>query len=532
MVAGVSLFASSCAKGDVVGGVTAKRRAPVDSTTSVDPANPSETLRIGVVGVDSLDPAHANPASASSMLVADLLFDGLTGYDATKGTVVGALASSWGVSADGLTWKFELDTDARFSDGSPITAGDVKASLERVAVLGDSTLSGIRFAAVVGDDAFVKKTAQDISGIVAAGQTVEVHLRAPYSPLPELLADPTFGVVKQSDVQADGFAATPIGSGPFAVTARIGNTWSLRRVHRAGGPGRSAALAGIAMTSFADDGAAYAAFAQGELDESPIPKEHLGDAANGGQQVVSAAGQVSYLYGMNVAAPALANVQLRRAILRAVDRDGLRRQLFPEAVTMAGLIGPGVSGRRDNACGAACAYDPQVAAAAVKAAFPEGGVPTVHVDFFAEDSGREAKVAATIAANLVAAGIPAEPRSHTLAEFQHLVVTGGAELFRYGWVGSYPSADAYLSPFETSGADNVFSLADPELTAALAKARSESADPARVSAYLAAEDRMFSLAPVLPLVQFQTHVVATAKVRGLVLGPDGSFDVLRLAVAE
>ena len=41
----------------------------------------------------------------------------------------------------------------------------------------------------------------------------------------------------------------------------------------------------------------------------------------------------------------------------------------------------------------------------------------------------------------------------------------------------------------------------------------------------------FALAPVLPLVQYQTAVVAGPTVRDLVVAPDGSIDFLRVRIA-
>jgi len=42
------------------------------------------------------------------------------------------LAQSWEVSDDGLTYTFKMRDGLKFSDGSPITVGDVKFSLERL----------------------------------------------------------------------------------------------------------------------------------------------------------------------------------------------------------------------------------------------------------------------------------------------------------------------------------------------------------------------------------------------------------------
>ncbi|WP_257169924.1 ABC transporter substrate-binding protein [Bradyrhizobium sp. SRS-191] len=46
-------------------------------------------------------------------------------------TITGELAESYSVSADGLKITFKLRSDAKFQDGSPVTAEDVKWSLDR-----------------------------------------------------------------------------------------------------------------------------------------------------------------------------------------------------------------------------------------------------------------------------------------------------------------------------------------------------------------------------------------------------------------
>lgn len=530
MFVAACVVAAACSTGDAVSDLRPSGLAFADPTPTAAAAPRGGTLRVAVSGVGSLDPARANPASPSSMLVADLLFDGLTGYDATKGTVVGVLASSWGLSSDGLTWTFEVDPAATFGDGSPVRPVDVKASIERVAAQAAGSLPGVRLAAVVGYDEFVAGRTSDLAGIVVSGSIVQFRLRAPYAALAELLADPAFGIVRPADVTGTSFAAAPATSGSFVLASRTDLSLTLARTPRS-----RALLDGVEVKLYADADAAYAAFGRGEVDEAVVPATKVADAraasgASGGSLVV-APQQVSYVYGMNVAAPALQNVALRQAVLRAVDRDSIRTQLFPGAASMTGLIGPGAAGRRDNACGMACSYDAAAAAALVKQAYPSGGVPELHVDYFTDDAGHEAKVADAIVANLKTVGIPATARPHTLAEFGELVARGGAELFRYGWIGSYPSADAYLSPFERRGADNVFSLDDETLAATLEQARRATSDSARLSAYVSAEDRVFALAPVLPLVQYQTALVAAPAVRDLVVAPDGSIDFLRVRIA-
>ncbi len=62
--------------------------------------------------------------------VCNLLYDSLTGTDNTTQEDIPALAKSWKWSSDGCTVTFQLRRGARFSDGHPITAEDVKFSFD------------------------------------------------------------------------------------------------------------------------------------------------------------------------------------------------------------------------------------------------------------------------------------------------------------------------------------------------------------------------------------------------------------------
>ena len=83
------------------------------STTSrptYDPSTSTETFALPVIGAT---------------------FEGLVKY-APDGSVVPALAESWDVSPDGLTYTFHLRSDAKWSDGKPVTAGDFVYAWKRV----------------------------------------------------------------------------------------------------------------------------------------------------------------------------------------------------------------------------------------------------------------------------------------------------------------------------------------------------------------------------------------------------------------
>lgn len=76
-----------------------------------------------------LDPATAT--TTNSWRVMELIYDTLIDYN-SKDQLVPDLAKSWSLSSDGLTYTFHLRANAKFSDGSSITADDVQFSLQRM----------------------------------------------------------------------------------------------------------------------------------------------------------------------------------------------------------------------------------------------------------------------------------------------------------------------------------------------------------------------------------------------------------------
>lgn len=102
-------------------------------------ATPKDTLVVALAFDDiiTLDPAEAFEISAGEVM--GNAYDRLLRYDvADPSKLVGDLAKSWTVSADGKTFSFELKPGLKFASGNALSADDVVWSLQR-AVLLDKT---------------------------------------------------------------------------------------------------------------------------------------------------------------------------------------------------------------------------------------------------------------------------------------------------------------------------------------------------------------------------------------------------------
>ena len=116
------------------------------------------------------------------------------------------LATSYDVSKDGLTYTFHLRTDAKFSDGTPVTASDVAFSLTRS-------------RNYKGGWGFLLTPVKTITAPDA--HTVVITLSQKHAPLLADLAMYAYSIIPKKEVIAKGkaFFQHPVGSGPFYVTS-------------------------------------------------------------------------------------------------------------------------------------------------------------------------------------------------------------------------------------------------------------------------------------------------------------------------
>ena len=111
--------------------------------------------------------------------------------------------------------------------------------------------------------------------------------------------------------------------------------------------------------------------------------------------------------------------------------------------------------------------------------------------------------------------------------------SGAAELFRFGWVGTFDSPDAYLTPlFGSVGSDNVFGLKDAEADKLIGAARAAADPDVRMGKYVALEDRILSLASIVPIVRYRSVYAVSAELRDVSTDTEGLFDIERIWLAH
>ncbi|MCR5507577.1 MAG: ABC transporter substrate-binding protein [Lachnospiraceae bacterium] len=150
---------------------------------------------------DSLDPHKA--AAAGTREVLFNVFEGLLKPD-VNGDLIPAVAKEYTVSEDGLTYSFILREGVKFHDGSPVTAEDVKYSIEKS-------------AGMTGEESLIAAFS-NISRVDKVSDTqVDIVLKENDVDFPAYLASVNAAVIPAANAAPD---VTPIGTGPYKYVSR------------------------------------------------------------------------------------------------------------------------------------------------------------------------------------------------------------------------------------------------------------------------------------------------------------------------
>ncbi len=278
--------------------------------SSLTPAFAAQTdITVGMV----LEPPNLDPTAGAAAAIDEVVyanvFEGLTRFD-SNGAVIPALAKDWDISADGLTYTFNLNSGVMFHDGTTMDAEDVKFSFER-AMAEDSTNAQ-------------KGLFADIASVEAKdATTVVVTLSKPNG---SFLFNMAWGdaVIVAPESAADN-ATNPIGTGPFTFV-----DWAQGdKVELAKNPdywGNPVALESVTFKFISDPTAAFAAMMAEDVDAFPnfpatetLPQFE----ADARFKVIVGSTEGETILSTNNQSPPLDNVRVRQAIAHAIDRQAI-----------------------------------------------------------------------------------------------------------------------------------------------------------------------------------------------------------------
>lgn len=333
MLAGIALLAGTILAGCTGGGQAPTTQPAGEGTTQEAAAPASNVEQIFRANLTS-EPSTADPGLAKDATSGTLVratFDGLTRLDGDS-KPMNSVASDVKLSDDNLVYTFTL-RDSKWSNGDPVTAHDFEFAWKRAL---DPNF-GAEYAYQLY---YIKNAEKAHKGEVSADQvgvkalddkTLEVTLENPTPFFLQLTAFYTYYPVNKKVVEENPKwameAATHVSNGPFKLTAWEHKSKIVLEKNEHYWDKDAVKLDKIDFAMIEDDNTALSMFENGELDWAGqplggLPVDAVPALKDAGKLVVHPKATM-YWYKMNTTKGPLANVNIRKALSLAVDRQAI-----------------------------------------------------------------------------------------------------------------------------------------------------------------------------------------------------------------
>jgi peptide/nickel transport system substrate-binding protein len=269
------------------------------------------------------DATTMDPGKSTQVLTVNYfynLYDTLTRWDAALKLQPG-LATAW-KNVNDVTWEFTLRQGVKFHDGSPLTAEDVRATLERLLVPG-KTVVHAGFA-----------TIQSVE--VANPQTIRVTTKKP-DPLLLVRMAQMGGQIyparyASTDEGTGKLARQPVGSGAYRFVEWTKDDKLVMEANRDwwGWEGRAPSVTRVVWRPIPDDFARISALQKGEVDLiTNVPPDQLKSIAEGrATQILTVPATRTVTFWINATQPPLSDKRVRQALHYAMDVQSIVQNLF------------------------------------------------------------------------------------------------------------------------------------------------------------------------------------------------------------
>ncbi|MGE5590929.1 MAG: ABC transporter substrate-binding protein [Bacillota bacterium] len=297
--------------------------------------DPNGTMTFVTTSDPTFNPWSPN-AYQESNLVNELLFPGLTRWDKDYKPVAD-LATEWSTSDDGLTWTFKLREGVKWSDGQPFTADDVAFTFNNIVLNKKLGANG------ASNYSAVEKV------VAADPQTVQFVLKKPFAALPAYLAYYS-GILPKHILEGvedpwkltDFNKKNPVGTGPFKVKEFAQGAYVTLEANPNYWGGKPK-LKSITFKIVPDANAQVAQMLAGDVDviglSDPAVLDRFKD--NPKFNVVPQTQNIYYFIFLNQDDPRFQDVRVRQALLYAVDREAMIKNVLKGYGTIAtGPIAP------------------------------------------------------------------------------------------------------------------------------------------------------------------------------------------------
>lgn len=465
----------------------------------------------------TLDPAAAG--SPSDIAITNPIYDRLFETSSDGKSIVPSLAQSVPAPKDGKNWTIRLRDGAVFSDGTPVTAKDVKFSLDR------SRHSGGAFSFLLSPIASIK---------VLDDRTVQIMTSQPSATLLPALSSWVASIMPADfgGKSAKAFFKAPVGSGPFTL-----GEWNRGRyVTLERNPkywrNKKPLVDSVRWNTVPDPNTRVSQVQGGQADiASDIPYSQVKALKSAGA-ATSASFPANYttVLVFNEKFGPLSDVHVRRAVARAVDRKTITKStLFGAGEAACSLVPPTMPFSANDNCLPFDVADARIEMS--KSAYPNGFSVELTID--------NLPVSATIAqfaqAELAAIGIKVKIK---VIDSGQLYTTLGDRAYQMGlaaWASDISDPDEQLTFMldPKAGGESYYTGYDnADVTRLINEARATLDSSKRAALYAQVQQIVAQDVPQLAISNQANVYAVSRKVKQFSVSTMGVFNLLDVGLGR
>lgn len=518
----------------------------------------STMLAAGAAGAKTLvycsegSPENFTPAlntTGTSLDAARPVFNQLVEFERGSTNVVPALAESYEVSPDGLVVTFKLRKGVKFHSGvngftptRDFNADDVLWSFERQwkADHPYNKVSGGAFDYF--NDMDMPKLLKSIEKV--DDYTVKMTLNEPNAPILANLAM-DFGTIESAEYakflldkgKPEEFDQIPVGTGPYQFVAYQKDAVIRFKAFDAYWGGK-AKIDNLVYAITPDATARYAKMKAGECHVMgyPNPADLEAMGKDEGLNLMHQAGlNIGYL-ALNVTKKPFDNVEVRRAINMAIDRDSILKEVYQGAGQKAkNLIPPTIWSYNDAIKD--YEYNPEKAKEMLKAA----GVESLQSDLWWMPVQRPynpnaKRMAEMMQADLAKVGVTVELKSYEWGEYRKRLQAGEHQMGLLGWTGDNGDPDNFFFLLGCTGAreggQNLSKWCNKDFEDKLQQAKKLSEKADRTKLYEEMQVIAHDEAPQVTIAHSTVFEPVSKKVSDYKISPFGRHEFYGVDIAE
>lgn len=484
-----------------------------------------------------------NEEDFASFTAQNQVLEGLYSLDKQDNVIPAVAKSLPKISADKKTYTIQLRDDAKWSDGSAVTAKDFVYAWQRAVSPKTAPSYSILFVNSIKNAKEVNegKLKSSELGVKAVNDhELQIELIKPISYFPSLLSFQTFFPIKQSYLEKQGdkygtSSATTLYNGPFTLKgwSASGDGWTYVK-NKNYWDAKNVKVDDIKVSVVKNTGTAVNLYQSGDVDRVVLDGEFAKQYRGSKDFQNEKDALVAYLRLNETKESPLKNKDLRKAVSLAINKETLVNKILDDGSFVAdGFIPKNfINNPETNAdfrtdAGTLQKQDLKDAQTAWKAAQKALGKDKINLVYLTSDSDTDKKIAEYITDQLQKdlPGLTVEIKALPSKNKQQAYFEGDYDISDGAWMPDYKDATTYLNIFESKSSQNYIGFKNTTYDQLLNDADNKNAgnDEARWKNLVAAENILVNKEyAITPLYQKQTALLQKDRVANVVKHNFGS----------